>query len=140
MSSLVSLNIMPEECTRRISPVIIDTRRQVIKANLKDGLKAWVESRGLKAQQRRAIELDEAERSTVKMLVRKLTARRLAAELEGRADLVAMEKKAAQARWGKACEVQRNRERNGSNEFRHPTRARVLTLKKFWEGTVSSAI
>lgn len=125
---------MPSEYSQ-ISAGIIDTRRQVIKATLKDGLRAWVESRGLKAQQRRASECDQEERRTVKGLVRRLTARRVAAELESRADAMSMEKKMAQARWGKALEVKRARDRelNGCSQ---PTRARVLALKRFWEGMV----
>lgn len=142
MSSLVSMNILPEECARRtISPALINARRRVIKENLKDGLRAWVQSRGLKAQKTRAIELDQTERTTVKALVRRLTARRLADELEHRADAISMEKKRALARWGRALETQRlqeERRATGQNESgcAHPTRAHVARLRRFWEGSI----
>ncbi|KAK5085877.1 hypothetical protein LTR05_005166 [Lithohypha guttulata] len=144
MSSLVSLNIIPEEFAKQsVSPALIETRRRVIKESLKDLLRAWVENRGLKAQQRKALELDETERSTVKMLVRRLTARKLAEELEGKADAVSMEKKRAQARWGRALEAQaieeERRAKSQSGACAHPTRAKVSQLKRFWEGALRTA-
>lgn len=143
MKSLVSMNIIPEECARRsISPAIIETRRRVIKENLKDGLRAWVENRGLKAQQKRAIELDETERRTVKMLVRRLTARKLAEQLESPADAISLEMKKAQARWGRAREAQKLKDESRlsglAGGFAHPTRAHVLGLKRFWEGVIGT--
>lgn len=140
VNSLVSLNIIPEEFTKQIiSPALIETRRRVIKESLKDGLRGWIENRGLKAQQRRALELDETERSTVKMLVRRLTARKLAGELERRADLASMEKKKAQARWGRALELQKIKEGRLEMSQIHPTRAHVSQLRCFWEGVVRTA-
>lgn len=137
MNSLASLNIIPEECAKRtISPALIETRRRVIKESLKDGLRGWIENRGLKAQQRRALELDESERSTVKMLVRRLTARKLAQELERKADLASMEKKRAQARWGRAHELQKLKEERQGFSQRHPTKVHVSQLRRFWEGVV----
>lgn len=144
MKSLVSLNIIPEECAKRtVSPLIVDARRKVIKENLKDGLRAWVENRGLRAQRKRAIELDETERCTVKVLVRRLTAQRLAVEVEHKLDTASMEKKRAQARWGRALEAQRTKEArkaNGQNAgCAHPTRAHVSGLKRYWEDVIRTA-
>jgi len=138
LNSLVSMNILPEECIK-ISPGLVDARRRVIKESLKDGLRAWVETRGLKAQQRRALELDDTERKTVKALVRRLTARKLAEELETQADANSMEKKRAQARWGQALEKQRLRDQRrafSQGTCTHPTRAHVSGLKRFWEGVI----
>jgi hypothetical protein len=140
--SLVSMNIMPEECARRtISPTIFATRRKVIRENLKDGLRAWVEGRGIQAQKRKADELEAAERSTVKALARRFTAKMLE-EQEGCADFVELEKKRAQARWGREVEMARRREerRTGTNGgCAQPTRAHVLGLKRFWEGVIRAA-
>ena len=139
--SLVSMNILPEECVR-VSPALMDARRRVIKESLKDGLRAWVETRGLKAQQRRALELDDTERKTVKALVRRLTARKLAEELETQADATGMEKKRAQARWGRALEMQRMKDERRSaiqGACVHPTRAHVSGLKRFWESVIRTA-
>jgi hypothetical protein len=140
--SLVSMNIMPEECARRtISPTIFATRRKVIRENLKDGLRAWVEDRGIQAQKRKADELEAAERSTVKALARRFTAKMLE-EQEGSADFVELEKKRAQAKWGREVEMARRREerRTGTNGgCAQPTRAHVLGLKRFWEGVIRAA-
>lgn len=141
MKSLVSSNIIPEECARRtISPVLVETRRRVIKESLKDGLRAWVENRGLKAQRQRIAELDETEKTTVKALVRRLTARRLAVELEDKVDSASLEKRRAQARWGRALEAQRMKDERKSQspgaDCLHPTRAHVLGMKRFWEGVI----
>jgi len=54
----------------------------VIRETLKDGLRAWVEGRGLQAQKRKADELDATERANVKTLVRRFAARKLAADHE----------------------------------------------------------
>ncbi|KAK5080836.1 hypothetical protein LTR24_008353 [Lithohypha guttulata] len=124
------MNILPEKCIK-ISPGLVDARRKVIKESLKDGLRAWVETRGLKAQQRRALELDDTERKTVKAL--------LAEELETQADAISMEKKRAQARWGQALEKQRLRDQRrafSQGTCTHPTRAHVSGLKRFWEGVI----
>lgn len=144
MKSLVSLNIIPEECAKRtVSPAIIDARRRVIKENLKDGLRAWVENRGLRAQRKRALELDETERCTVEVLVRRLTAQKLAVELEHKLDAASMEKKRAQARWGRALEAQKTKEARKANGqsagCAHPTRAHVTGLKRRWEGIIRAA-
>ncbi len=142
LSSLVSLNILPEECaTRSISPALVATRRKVIRESLKDGLRAWVEGRAVMAQKRKADEVDATEKVTVKGLVRRYTARRnAAATQDGRFDTVTMEKKAAQARWGREADLARKREseerRMISGACSQPTRARVLGLKSFWEGVI----
>lgn len=141
MDSLVSSNIIPEECAKRtVSPLLIETRKRVIKESLKDGLRSWVENRGLKAQQQRIAELNETERANVKLLVRRLTARKLADELENQVDSVSLEKRRAQARWGRALEVQmlqdeKKRYTRGTDCL-HPTRAHVLSLKRWWEGVI----
>lgn len=145
MNSLVSMNILPEECVKRsVSPALVSARRSVIKESLKDGLRAWVETRGLEAQHRRAIELDDTERKTVKALVRRLTARKLAEELDSKVDAASMQKKRAQAKWGRELEVQRLRERRratgqGGSGCAHPTRAHVSGLRRFWEGVIRTA-
>ena len=143
-TSLVSLNILPPECaTRTVSPALISTRRQVIRESLKDGLRAWVEGRGVAAQKRKADELDASERTTVKALVRRFTARRLAAaadEVDQRPDAMALEKRRAQVRWGRDADSARVREceerRRGLGACSQPTRAHVLNLKRFWEGVI----
>jgi hypothetical protein len=141
--SLVSLNILPEECaTRRMSPTIIAKRRQVMRETLKDGLRAWVEGRGLQAQKRKADEMEFIERRTVKSLAKRFTAKKLAVELETSTDRVDLENRKARARWGREVEVTRRKEerRATSNSgCSHPTRAHVLGLKRFWEGVIRSA-
>ena len=142
LNSLVSANILPEECARpSISPAIVATRRRIMKENLKDGLRAWVDRRGVVAQRQRADELDASERRTVKSLVRRFAARKQACDLEVQFDIVAMEKKRAQERWGqrpthRVVECQQGR----INEpCAQPTRAHVLALKRFWEGVSRAA-
>lgn len=142
INSLASMNILPEEYVKKIvCPALLETRRRVIKESLKDGLRAWVTSCGLKAQHQKALELDEHEKVTVKALVRRITARKLAMELEEQASAGSVHKKKTQAKWGRALEVQRLKEESRNEELRgckHPTRARVLNLKKFWEGVVNT--
>ncbi|KAK6371232.1 hypothetical protein LTS17_008963 [Exophiala oligosperma] len=134
MNSLISLNIMPEECARRnVSPAIVATRRKVIRESLKDGLRAWVEGRGLQAQKRKADELEAAEGNTVKTLVRRFAARKLALERAEKIDT---------ARWGREMEMARQAEEKrelANGGCVHPTRAHVLGLKKFWEGVIRAA-
>ncbi|KIV80146.1 hypothetical protein PV11_07667 [Exophiala sideris] len=143
MDSLVSLNIMPEECLRRsVSPAIVATRRKVIRESLKDGLRAWVEGRALQAQKKKADEVEAAEKHTVKNLVRRYAARKLAVERAEKIDPVNLEKRKAQAKWGREVEVARkNEERRAAahGSCAHPTRAHVLGLKKFWEGVIRAA-
>jgi hypothetical protein len=148
MGSLVSLNILPEECARHnVSPAIIATRRKVIRESLKDGLRAWVEGRGLQAQKRKADEMDASERITVKSLVRRFAARKLALDMAEQSHLhhldpVTIDKRRAQARWGREVELakldaQRRTAAHGTCD--HPTRAHVLGLKNFWEGVIRAA-
>lgn len=150
VNSLVSMNIMPEECVRQsVSPAIVATRRKVIRESLKDGLRAWVEGRAIQAQKRKADEMDASERITVKSLVRRFAARKLALEARennvGGADPVAMEKRRAQARWGREVEwAKRDEERRAATDAANgacaqPTRAHVLGLKKFWEDVIRAA-
>ncbi|KIW16225.1 hypothetical protein PV08_06276 [Exophiala spinifera] len=143
MNSLISLNIMPEECARRnVSPAIVATRRKVIREGLKDGLRAWLEGRGLQAQKRKADELEAAEGNTVKTLVRRFAARKLALERAEKIDPVSLEKRRAQARWGREAEIAREAEAKremADSGCTHPTRAHVLGLKKFWEGVIRAA-
>lgn len=142
-NSLVYLNILPEESITTISPGLVERRRRVIKEDRKDGLRAWVQSRGLQAQRRRAMELEDTERITVKALVRRFTARKLAQDLEDSCDPISLEKKRAQARWGRALEIQTRKEERrialGENVCAQPTRAHVLGLRRFWEGAVRTA-
>lgn len=114
-----------------------------MKESLKDSLRAWVENQGLKAQQQRLDELNETERVNVKILIRRLTARRVAEELDNKVDSVSREKRRAQARWGRALEVQRLQEerrcKTRGPDCLHPTRAHVLGLKRWWEGKIRTA-
>jgi F-box domain len=136
VKSLVSMQIMPEECARRtISPTIFATRRKVIRENLKDGLRAWVEGRGIQAQKRKADEMEASERSTVKSLAKRFTAKILE-EQESNNDPVFLEKKSAQVRWARRKEERRISVNGGCAQ---PTRARVLGLKRFWEGVIRAA-
>jgi hypothetical protein len=148
MSSLVSLNILPEECARHnVAPAIVATRRKVIRESLKDGLRAWVEGRGIQAQKRKADEMDGAERITVKSLVRRFAARKLAQDKPEQchihlSDPVAVEKRRAQARWGREVEVAKmdaERRTAAHGTCAQPTRAHVLGLKRFWEGVIRAA-
>ena len=144
VGSLVSLNILPEECARHnVSPAIVATRRRVIRESLKDGLRAWVEGRGIQAQKKKADELEAVERITVKGLVRRFAARKTAQDVDAHLlDPLTLEKKRAQAMWGREVEVaKRNAERRTAvhGTCAQPTRAHVLGLKKFWEGVIRAA-
>jgi len=143
VTSLVSLNIMPEECARHVvSPAIVATRRKVMRESLKDGLRAWVEGRALQAQKRKADEMEAVETSNVKTLVRRFAAKKVALDWEERMDPVALEKKRAQARWGREVEIARQKEERraaASGICAQPTRAHVLGLKRFWEGVIRAA-
>lgn len=141
--SLVSQGILPEECAhRRMSPIILAKRRQIIRESLKDGLRAWVERRGIQAQREKADELEFTERRTVKSLAQRFTAKRLAVESEDYVGCVEVEKRKAQARWGRELELARRREERraeANGACAHPTRAHVLGLKRFWESVIRSA-
>ena len=143
VQSLVSQNIMPEECARKvISPVIFAKRRQVIRESLKDGLRAWVEGRGLQAQRRKADELEFAERKTVKNLAKRFTAFRMAAEDEQATSHKNIEKGSGHAlrRFGREVEIARRRdERRDHAGCSQPTRAHVLGLRRYWEGLIRAA-
>lgn len=141
---VVELNIIPAECASGtpVSPKIIETRRQVIKEHLKDGLRAWVKGRAIAEQRRKEEEYDEGTRVDVKAIVRRFSARAAAAELETNAvDKVSLEKKCAQARWGREVEIERKREQRRavvSGVCSQPARAHVLGLRKFWEGIIKA--
>ena len=133
VNSLVSMNIMPEECARRsISPNIFATRRKIIRESLKDGLRAWVEGRGIQAQKRKAEEMESSERKTVKTLARRYAAK-LLEERNPHRDPVLVEKQMAPAKWGREIEMARRKEE------KKPTRAHVRGLKAFWEGVIRAA-
>ena len=130
VNSLVSMNIIPEECAkRRISPRVWEKRKQVIMESLKDGLRAWVEGTGVKVQMKKNEELEREERRTVKMLVRRFARGR------GDGQGIEVEKSRAKARWGKEVEMQRRREARCVE----PTRAHVSGMKKMWEGIIRAA-
>ncbi|ETI27732.1 hypothetical protein G647_00181 [Cladophialophora carrionii CBS 160.54] len=148
VSSLVSMNIIPEECARhKISPAIVATRRKVIRESLKDGLRGWIEGRGIQAQKRKADEMEAVEKITVKNLVRRFAARKLAQDLAEQRnvhqlDPLVLEKRKAQARWGREVELaKKDEERRAAihGTCAQPTRAHVLGLKKFWEGVIKAA-
>ena len=136
------MNIMPEECAKRtISPTIFATRRKVIRAEIKDSLKAWVQGRGIQAQKRKADEMEATERSNVKSLAKRFTAKMLEEQSSSR-DPVLLEKKRAQARWGREVESSRRKDERQSSSnggCAQPTRAHVLGLKRFWEGVIRAA-
>ena len=107
-------------------------------------MRAWVEGRAVLAQKRKADEVDATEKVTVKNLVRRYTARRVAADgYNGNLYAVALEKKKAQARWGREADLARKKEREErrglSGACSQPTRANVLGLKRFWEGVIRAA-
>lgn len=139
VASLVSLNIMPEECARRtMSPTIFATRRRIIREKLKDGLRAWIEGRGVQAQKRKADEMEATERSTVRNLAKRFTARILEQQQDTR-DPVVLEKKRTQRKWGREVEMARRKEERRANSnggCAQPTRAHVLGLKRFWEDII----
>ncbi len=142
VASLVSLNIMPEECARRtISPAIFATRRRIIRENLKTGLRAWVDGRGIQAQKRKADEMESTERSTVRNLTKRFAAK-ITEQQESRRDPIVLEKKRAQAKWGREVEMARRKEErraSSSGGCAQPTRAHVLGLKRFWEDAIRAA-
>ena len=92
VNSLVSLNILPEECSPgdgrgAIAPGLVEARRRVVKERLKDGLRAWVERRARVAAAKRKNDLstegedadtperDAQGRLNVKILIRKFAHR-----------------------------------------------------------------
>ncbi|ETN39522.1 uncharacterized protein HMPREF1541_05748 [Cyphellophora europaea CBS 101466] len=127
--SLVWLNILPEECTRRMSPTILAKKRQVMRESLKDGLRAWVQGHGIQAQKRKADEMEFTERRSVKILARRFTAKKLAMD-----DATNTVEKRAQVRWGRDAQSD-----SFNAAYAHPTRANVLGMKRFWEGVISAA-
>jgi hypothetical protein len=143
LSSLVSMNILPEECAqRRMGPNIWAKRRQVIREDLKDTIRAWVQGRGIREQKRKADEIEFSERKTVKSLAQRFMAKKLAVDLETCTDRVSLEKRRAQARWGREVELDRCKEEwrlKANAGCPHPTRAHVLGLKRFWENVSRDA-
>ena len=140
VGSLVQRHILPEECGRRpgaVSPVLVEARRGVMRERLKDGLRRWVEGRAVVAQrEREKVVAAQAEGVSVRVLVRRLQARRERVEMGERGSgnhCVVAEKKRAQRAWGAEAEKERLRARN------QPTRAHVLGLKRFWEGVTRAA-
>lgn len=116
--------------------MLVEARRRVMRERLKDGLRRWVQGRGVEAQRERS-EDPEVQGVSVRAVVRRLQARR--GERDGggftptTTDSVAVEKKRAQRAWGAEAERERERARN------QPTRAHVLGLKRFWEGVIRTA-
>jgi hypothetical protein len=133
--SLVDRHILPEECSRpgTVSPVLVATRRQIIRERLKDGLRRWVEGRAVAAQRERSFSSAAEEGVSVRAVVKRLQARRDRERGEEHVDSVVVEKKRAQRAWGAEAEKERARARN------QPTRAHVLGLKRFWEGVIMAA-
>jgi hypothetical protein len=150
VGSLVELNILPEECaTKRVAPGLVERRRRVIREGLKDGLRVWVERRVLLMQRRKEEgELEgERERVGVKGLVRRFTGR-IVEEEDELGNALMKQKRKAQATRGREVEVARRREdmRKGIVDFGggdgacvQPTRAKVLGLRRFWEGVIKAA-
>ncbi len=146
-TSLVELNILPEECARKggnaVAPGLVERRRRVIKESLKDGLRVWVERRAILVQRRK--EEGEKERLGVKGLVRRFTRKMLEEKGVAEAGINGLQrqKRKAQARWGREAEVAKRWEEERSEMLgggcSQPTRAHVLGLKKFWEGVTKAA-
>ena len=131
LQELVQLNILPGECLNgTISSRLIATRRRVLKETLKDGLRSWIE-RGIKARQDQGIEEEQSHH--VKSVVRWLTARCLALQLEMRFDRSAMQIKNSQSRYGRALQHKITREKQDFRGVSAPARANVLALTRFWE-------
>ncbi|KAI9706621.1 MAG: hypothetical protein M1836_003630 [Candelina mexicana] len=123
-SSLITSNILPEECCRQdsrtgqiiwgggVAPGIIGVKRKIEKEQLKDGLRVWI-ARRADAVEKRLHSGQEREKPSVRSLVQRFARRAGGKEREGR--------------WGKGVLERRKK----ANE---PTRAHVLGLKRFWEG------
>lgn len=150
MGNLVELNILPEECaTKRVAPGLVERRRRVIREGLKDGLRVWVERRILLMQRRKEEgEVEgEQERVSVKGLVRRFT-RRIVEEEDELNNALMKQRQKVQATWGREVEFARQREDmrkgmvdlgGGDGACVQPTRAKVLGLKRFWEGVIKAA-
>jgi len=110
-----------------------------MKERLKDGLRAWVEGRAVAAQKKKADELDSTEEHSVKALVRRFAAKKLASDLDQQFDPVALEKRKAQERWGRQAQAAKHKEKNKNGACAQPTRAHVLGLRRFWEGVIRAA-
>ncbi|KAI9718769.1 MAG: hypothetical protein M1812_003943 [Candelaria pacifica] len=123
-SSLISSNILPEECCRQdsrtgqivwgggVAPGIIGMKRKIEKERLKDGLRAWI-ARRADAVEKRLHSGQEREKPSVRNLVQRFARRAGGKEREGR--------------WGRGVLEKRKRSSD-------PTRTHVLGLKRFWEG------
>lgn len=118
-------NILPLECCKKVAgtnvvvwgggvaPRILSVKRMVERERLKDGLRAWLEGKA------RRVEREEEVR-TVRSLVRRFTTvawRMGEVDVDGRGE----------RRWGKSWRMERSK-------LCEPTRAKVLGLRKFWEG------
>ncbi|KAI9818850.1 MAG: hypothetical protein M1827_007671 [Pycnora praestabilis] len=124
-SSLISVNILPEECCRHdretgevlwgggLAPSIIEVKRKVEREKVKDGLRAWLAGRA-EVVERRSQRGGDKEKPSVRSLVQRF-ARRTGGK-DGR-----------ECRWSYPSAEKRRR---GGE----PARANVLGLRKFWEG------
>ena len=130
-----------------VSPALIATRRKVIRESLKDGLRAWVEGRAIAAQKRKADEMDATERKTVKNLVRRFTG--VSGSSIQREGVSSAMGTTAGMGMGVGIAMSAGQDSNkrrtswGENQAdfmygacAQPTRARVLGLKRFWEGVI----
>jgi len=123
-SSLVSSNILPEECCRHdpetgevvwggVAPSIIEVKRKIEREKLKDGLRSWIAGRA-KVAEKRARGVSQREKPSVRNLVQRFARRGVA-------------KEGTEPNWGPRAVEKRSR-------TSEPTRAHVLRLRKFWEG------
>lgn len=98
-------------------------KRQVEREKLKDGLRRWLEAKA--AQVERQEEREEQRRVwTVRSLVRRFTVRKaLEEDIVGKAG-------GSDRRWGKS--------RTERVKVYEPDRAKVLGLRRFWEGVARS--
>jgi hypothetical protein len=99
-----------------LAPGLVERKRRVERERVKDGLRGWLGGRWVGEWSRRKAEREregEGERVGVGRLVRRFSRRGDVGEGNGR-----------EGRWGK--------KRGGERE--EPARAKVLGLRRFWEG------
>lgn len=112
--ALVEMGLLPGECYGnggRVAPGLVETKRRVERERVKDVLRGWV-ARWSEMGRRADAEVEE-----LKPDVRRL-ARRFGRDGK---------EKGGVARWGRSVGEQKGRRED-------PTRAKVLGLRKFWEG------
>jgi len=129
-TSLVTSNILPEECCRHdpetgeviwgagVAPAIIGVKRQIEREKLKDGLRAWLAGRGVDIVQKKSMLAGTSERDkpSVRTLVQRFAKRAGGKDFEVKQGILS------------------RRESIERKERGAPPRAHVLGLRRFWEG------